>query len=414
MWSYNRSIDTTADLVSIRWSTWADDPYPLYRTLRDEHPVYFDEASGTYVITRYDDVGGVLRDQRRFSNRPRLQLTGEREQMSPIREADQPVHTSRRRLVMPLFTSGRLRRQQEYFRRVAREILDDAEAGDAVEASSQIAVRLPGRITCDLLGVPLEHHARFKELTEERLELLQINNDRRYGVEGVRTIDEIRADLWEIVGPTVEQRRSEPRDDAISLLVAAQENGDGGEEITETLIINMLLHLLTGGFETTQHLVEMLISLFADRPELWTRLRDDKRLIDLAVEEMLRWEAPVQTQRRRATEDVLIHDVRIPKDSPLIVTLGSGNRDERVFSNPDVFDLDREVGRHLAFSLGIHYCPGAPVSRFEVNALLEEMLDRYVSIDRTGPSERLPHPDEMPTLEVMRGFPRVPVRLRRG
>jgi cytochrome P450 len=312
---------------------------------------------------------------------------------------------------MPLFTSGRLRRQLSYFRRVAQEILDDAEAAEVIEASAEIAVRLPGRITCDLLGVPRDQHTRFKELTEERLELLHINNDRRYPVPGTRTIDDVRADLWKIVGPVVQERRADPQDDAISLLVAAQEQGN--DEITETMTVNMLLHLLTGGFETTQHLVEMLIDLFADRPDLWTRLRDNRALIDPAIEEMLRWEAPVQAQRRRAVQDIVIHDVKVPKDAPVIAVLGAGNRDERAFPRPDEYDLDGQPGRHLAFSLGVHYCPGAPVTRFEVHALLDEMLDRYVGIERAGPSVRLPHPDRMPTLEVMRGLSKVPVRLRR-
>lgn len=410
---YHAGIGATVDLTGIRWRDWADDPYPLYRMLRDEQPVYFDPGSQTYVISRYDDVAAVLRDHRRFSNRPLAQMRGEREQLSPIREEDQPLHTARRKIVAPLFTSGRLRRQQEYFRRLAREILDEAETSSEVEASADIAVRLPGRVTCDLLGLPLEHHVRFKALTEERLELLQVNNGRRYPTEGARTIDEVRADLWEIVGPVVRARRSEARDDAISLLVEAQDNGTE-RDLSELLLVNMLAHLLTGGFETTQHLVELLISLFADRPELWRRLREDRALIDVAIEEMLRWEAPVQTQRRRAMEEVAIDGVPIPRDGAVIAVLGAGNRDERVYADPDRFDLDRDVGRHLAFSLGIHYCPGAPVSRFEVRALLDEMLDRYAEIERTGASEPLPHPPEMPTLETMRGFQRVPVRLRRG
>jgi cytochrome P450 len=404
---------------TIRWSEWAKDPYPLYRYLRDERPVYFDKRSGTYLVTRYEDVVAVLRDHTRFSNRPSAQLTGEREQLSPLREEDPPCHTFRRRLVAPLFASGRLRRQEAYFRQVAREILDAAETQNEIDASAAIAVRLPGRVTCDLLGVPLEHHSRFKALTEERLQLLHVNDGRRYAADGARTIEEVRADLWELVAPVIAERRRRPRDDAISLLVAARDDGRDEhcpvhEEITDALFINMLLHLLTGGFETTQHLVEMLISLYADRPDLWSRLRADRTLIDRAIEEMLRWEAPVQTVRRRATEQMMLRDVQIPKDATIIAVLGSANRDERVFDHPDLYDLDREVGRYLAFGLGIHYCPGAPVSRLEVHALLDEMLDRYAAIERTGPSEPLPQPAEKPTIEMMRGFRRVPVRLRRG
>jgi cytochrome P450 len=379
--------------------------------LRDEAPVYFDEPNGAYVITRYEDVSAVLRDHRRFSNRPLAQTTGEKDQMSPLREEDPPLHNARRRIVSPLFTSGRMRRQESYFQEVARGILAELEPDSEVEVSAQIAVPLAGRVTCDLLGLPLERHARFKELTAERLQLLHANDGRIEKSASQRSIAEVQADLWEIVGPVVADRRADPRDDAISLLVAAQ-GREGGDDVTEVMLINMLLHLLTGGFETTQHLVEMLLSLLADRPDLWQRLRADRSLIDAAVEEMLRWEAPVQALRRRPVQDAVIRGVDVPKDSAVIVVYGSANRDERVFPDPDSFDLDRDFTRHMAFSMGIHYCPGAPVSRYEVRALFEEMLDRYVAIDRCGPSEVWPQPDPKPTVEAMRGFQRVPVRLR--
>jgi cytochrome P450 len=339
------------------------------------------------------------------------QTTGEKDQMSPLREEDPPLHNARRRIVSPLFTSGRMRRQESYFQEVARGILAELEPDSEVEVSAQIAVPLAGRVTCDLLGLPLERHARFKELTAERLQLLHANDGRIEKSASQRSIAEVQADLWEIVGPVVADRRADPRDDAISLLVAAQ-GREGGDDVTEVMLINMLLHLLTGGFETTQHLVEMLLSLLADRPDLWQRLRADRSLIDAAVEEMLRWEAPVQALRRRPVQDAVIRGVDVPKDSAVIVVYGSANRDERVFPDPDSFDLDRDFTRHMAFSMGIHYCPGAPVSRYEVRALFEEMLDRYVAIDRCGPSEVWPQPDPKPTVEAMRGFQRVPVRLR--
>jgi cytochrome P450 len=398
------------DLEPVRWSEWRDDPAPIYRALRDEHPVFYDEPNDMYLVTRYGDVDEVLKDHRRFSNTPLHVVDGER--ISPLREEDPPRHTFLRRIVMPLFTPREMRRLDEYFRTVARELLDEAEGkSDVVEVSSQLAVPLPGRVTCDLLGVPVDEHGRFLELTAERLSLQRISGGRYDDDGSQRPLEEIRADLWSIVGPVVESRRTNPEHDAITLLVQAQER-HGRDEIADELIIDMLLHLLTGGFHTTQHLVESMTNLLADRPDVWRRLREDRSLVPRAVEEMLRYDAPVQALRRRPTEDVVMHGTEIHHNSSIAVVYGAANLDERVFADPETFSLDRDLTRHMAFSAGIHYCPGAPVSRFEVVALFDEMLDRYHTIERAGPSARWPEASR--TVEAMHGYRTVPVRMHRN
>jgi cytochrome P450 len=400
-------VNVTVD--PIRWSEWRDDPTPLYRLLRDERPIYYDEPNNMYLVTRYEDVDTVLKRHRNFSNTPLHMVDSDR--ISPLREEDQPRHTFLRRIVMPLFSPREMRRLEPYFTSLARELLDETERGDLVEVSSQLAVPLPGRVTCDLLGVPLDEHQRFLDLTAERLALLGVSDGRTAPNPSLRPLDVIRDDLWAIVGPAVQARRTQPQHDAITLLVQAQDL-HGRDEISDQLIVDMLLHLLTGGFHTTQHLLESLMSLLADRPDLWERMRDDRTLIPAAVEEMLRYDAPVQALRRRALEDVVLHDVEIPINASLGMVYGSANHDERVFPDPETFSLDRDVTRHMAFSAGIHYCPGAPVSRFEVTALFEEMLDRYVSVERAGPSERWPAQNV--NVQVMHGYRSVPVRFIRA
>jgi cytochrome P450 len=397
------------DLDAIRWSEWREDPAPLYRLLRDEHPVFYDAPNEMYLVTRYDDVDAVLKDHRRFSSTP-LRMV-DRERISPLREEDPPRHTFLRRIIMPLFTPREMRRLDAYFTEVARELLDAAERVDVLEVSSQLAVPLPGRVTCDLLGVPLDEHQRFLELTAERLLLLNTSSGRLVDDGTLRPLEAIREDLWGIVGPVVQARRTKPAHDAITLLVQMQESR-GREELSDELIIDMLLHLLTGGFHTTQHLIESLMNLLADRPDLWERMRTDRDLVPKAIEEMLRYDAPVQALRRRPIEDVTISGVEVPRDSSVSMVYGAANRDDRVFEDPDTFSLDREVTRHMAFSAGIHYCPGAPVSRFEVKALFDEMLDRYEAIERAGPSERWPEASQ--TVESMHGFRSVPVRVQRA
>jgi cytochrome P450 len=305
-----------------------------------------------------------------------------------------------------------MRKLGPYFAEIARELLDAAEQHEVVEVSTALAIPLPGVVTLDILGLPREHHVRFKELTDERYRLLMEADKRVAPAENAPTLPEVKAEMWSIVAPVIAQRRAEPQRDMISALARAQDE-HGKDALSDDTFLDLLLHLLTGGFETTQHLVELLVSLFADRPDLWQRLRDDRALVDQAIEEMLRWESPVQALSRRATEPVEIRGVEIPENGRVTVVYGSANRDEREFDDPDTYRLERDLKRHVAFSYGIHYCPGAPVSRFEVRALLNEMLDRYRAVERAGESELWP--DETPRLVVgkMRGWRRVPVRLLR-
>ena len=396
------------DLDPIRWSNWSENPYPLYRALRDEHPIFHDQANDEYLLTRYEDVSALLLDNQRFSNVPLWVQEHPENQISPLREADQPQHTWLRAIVAPLFTPKEMRRLEPYFKSLADELLDAAEQADVVNASSMLGIPLPGRVTCDLLGVPKERHKLFMDLTAERLGLLSQNGG--YGGQGktFRPFEAIRADLWDVIDPVVAARRLKPENDAISLLIQAQDRL-GVEQLSNDLIVDMLLHLLTGGFHTTQHLIEMFVSLMADRDDLWQRLRADRSLVNPAIEELLRWDSPVQAQPRRAVEDTESAGVPIPKDAKVYVVYGSANRDEREFEDADAYSLDRGVSRHFAFSTGVHFCPGQPVTRFEVRALINAMLDRYRAIERMGPSVRWL--SEQATVHAMHGYKSVPVKL---
>jgi cytochrome P450 len=224
-------------------------------------------------------------------------------------------------------------------------------------------------------------------------------------------LESVREQMWELVVPVIAARRARPENDAISRILEKQDEV-GKEELSDDVFLNMLLELVAGGFETTQHLIEMLLSHLADHPDLWARLGDDRSLIPKAIEEMLRWRSPVQALGRRATEDIVLHGVTIPANSWVTVTYGSANRDEREFDEPDSYDVDRELRRHVAFSAGIHYCPGAPVSRAETRLLLEELLDRYRTVERAGPS--LPSPNPMPGKPgKILGWRQVPVHFAR-
>jgi cytochrome P450 len=387
--------------TSITLEVLADavDPYPLYRQLRDDRPVLRDEATDSYVVTRFDDVYAILGDPHRFSSVPAEVIRDPTQRLSPIKEQDPPEHAPMRRLVTPVFTPRAMKELQPHLDDVVGQLIDTAEQMDIVECSSTFAIPLPGRVTLDILGLPPESHAAFHALTEERLMILHVPD------RAPRAIEEIRADLWEIVEPVIQARRAVAAGDVVTMLVRAQAER-GREEMPDQMIVDMLLHVLTGGFETTQHLIELLLDHLADDPELWTRLRDDRSLIDGAIDEMLRWESPVQWLHRRTTVDVELAQTVIPAGADVVIVYGSANRDERQFEDPDEYRFDRDLKRHLAFSYGIHYCVGAPLTRCEVRTLIDQLLDRYVGLERAGASR--------PWLKIgnFRGVAHVPVRFR--
>ncbi len=411
---------SASDLSPIQWSKWADNPYPLYKVLRDQGPIFHDAPNNAYLVTRYDEVFQVLADVERFSNIPANLLdTAPNDRISTLRNADPPRHTWIRAIVMPLFTSREMRRLDPYFKQLSAELLDKVEEGDTVEVSSQIAIPLPGRVTCDLLGVPDEKKARFLDLTAERLRLMNVQtrsgDSYATGPSGLlptdRTFLEVRNELWETIEPIMAARRQKPEHDAITLLAQAQDKV-GTDQLPNEIIIDLLLQLLTGGFHTTQHLLEMFIDLLADRDDIWQRLRADPSLIPAAIEEMLRLDPPVQALPRRAREDMELFGMQIPKNANLMMVYGAANHDERVFADPETYSLDREGKRHTSFSAGIHICPGAPVSRFEVKALLEEMAIRYKRIERAGPTRI--RATGQTTVNAMHGREHVPVRFVRA
>jgi cytochrome P450 len=281
-----------------------------------------------------------------------------------------------------------------------------------VEVSTAIATPLPATVALGLIGLPQDRHARFNELMDKRLAFL-LNRGKGGESSPGELVEfaDIRRQMWEIVAPVIEERRRRPRLDAITRICEKQDEV-GKEVLSDDVFLNMLLELVTGGFETTQHLIESLVHHLADHPQLWERLRTDRTLVPKAIEEMLRFRSPTQALGRRPLIDADLHGVPIPANSWVTVVYGSANRDERAFPDPDTFDLDRDLRRHVAFSAGIHYCPGAPVSRAETRLLLEELLDRYRKIERAGPSA--PNPNPMPgKVGKIIGWGRVPVRFVR-
>jgi cytochrome P450 len=381
------------------------DPYPLYARLRARGLVR--SPLGVFATADHATAAAILRD-RRFSSSPTHQ-PGYRPASYPpgdpraelpaadLLTLDPPDHTRLRRLVSGTFTPKAIAGLEPLIRDVTLRQLDAADAAGGFDVIEALAFPLPIAVICRLLGVPAEDQARFRAWGHEVAATLdpQTAADAQAGTRAAELA------LTGYLKDLVRRRRADPDDSILSALIAAEQDGD---RLTLGEVVSTALLLLIAGFETTANLIgNGTVALLRD-PEAWTRLREDPALIPAAVEEMLRYDSPVQLTSRVATEDVEIAGRVIAAGRPVLVTIGGANRDPAVFEQPDRFRVDRpDPGRHLSFSLGMHHCLGAPLARLEARIAFEELTRRHPALEPAAAPTRRP-------LLVLRGFETVPVR----
>jgi cytochrome P450 len=310
---------------------------------------------------------------------------------------DPPDHTRLRRLVTGAFTPRAIAGLESWIREVAVRLLTAADGADGFDLIDALAFPLPIAVICHLLGVPAEDQAQF----------------RAWGRDVAATLDpqtnaiaeaQTRAAELALTGylqDLVRERRAHPDDSILSALIAAEKEGD---RLSSAEVVSTALLLLVAGFETTVNLIgNGTVALLGD-PDSWNRLRQDPALVPAAIEEMLRYDSPVQLTARIATEDIEVGGSTIGAGRPVIVFIGGANRDPEVFEQPDEFRIDRpDPGRHLAFSLGTHHCLGNALARLEGRIAIEELTRRYPALELAATPTRRP-------LLVLRGFESVPVR----
>ena len=391
--------------------TFKANPYPTYAELRSGAPVYraeLPDGRGVWLVTRYDDVVAVLKDER-FAKDWRSAMTPEQlaqippipEVMKPLSEnmldKDPPDHERLRRLVSKAFTPRLIERMRPRVQEIADTLLDAVEDKGGMDLIDDYAFPLPITVIAELLGVPVKDRNRFREwsnaavsgdTTQEYVEKILLPYMQAF-------IDYLRA--------LFEEKRENPKDDLISALVLAEEAGD---KLSEDELLAMVFLLLIAGHETTVNLIGNGTLALLQNPDQLQKLKDDPSLLKPAIEELLRYDGPVETSTERfAREDVAIGDTVIPKGEMVMVVIAAADHDPERFPEPDTLDIARADNKHLAFGKGIHHCLGAPLARMEGQIALGTLLRRMPDLRLKGSPESLTWRPGM----VLRGLKGLPV-----
>ena len=352
-------------------------PYPFYRALREEDPVHLSPL-GFWVCTRYDDAVMILRDPR-FGREgmaklmeARLGLTQDTSRARDMLFQDPPDHTRLRALVSRAFTPRVVEVMRPHIQEIVDGLLDRVDGARAMDVIEDLAYPLPVTVICEMLGVPAADQDIFKTWSTDIARsldaaILPADSD------AIPRGRDARLGLADYFRSLIATRRKDPKPDLLSALIAAEE---AGNKLSEGELVSTCMLLLIAGHETTVNLIGNGLLALLQHPDQLRALRDDPELIQTGVEELLRFDGPVQRTGRMTTAEVEIGDKRIPRDSVVVSVIGAANRDPKQFADPDRLDVSRKDNRHIAFGFGIHFCLGAPLARLEGQIALGTLLRR--------------------------------------
>ena len=378
------------------------DPYPAYAALRGKGRAHRSRLLNAWIFSHYRDVDEILRDWKRFSSDGRKARTPGRRTVMPdpgtpsMLSLDPPDHRRLRALVSKAFTPRAVNALEPHIRSLMNGLLDGIDDLSGFDLMEAVAKPLPVIAIAEMLGVPPEDRPRFRGWSDRRARILEPTIGAEERADAVLAGD----DLGAYFAPLVEERRAEPRDDILSGLALAEEEGD---RLDEEETIALLRLLLVAGNETTVNLIGNGMLALLQHPEQLQRLRDDPALIPSAVEELLRYDSPVQLDLRRIVEDGEVGGVPVKRGEDIVVLIGGANRDPERFEDPDGLDVGREGNSQISFGRGVHACIGAPLARLEARIAIEALLERFSSIRLAGPPPRF-----RPSI-VLRGLETLPV-----
>lgn len=398
------SEQATLDLMDL--SAFAEGrDHEVFRALRDHDPLHWNDepdGRGFWSVTRYADIQQVASDHKTFSSAEGTQIQDRRAegQGDPsIHNMDPPEQTALRRIVVPHMRPAKIRQMEGVIVEAVDGLLDKALAEGGAEEDfdfvHQIAAQLPLLIIGRMLGAPAEACPHMQRWTNQ-----MASEDPEYSA-GPETMAAARDEVFSYFRELERERRAEPREDIVSALAHAELNG---EPLRRGQLDAYYLLLMVAGNETTRNLLSGGVVGLAGEPEQWRALKADPDRVPSAVEEMVRWVSPVLSMRRTATRDVELHGKTIKAGEKVVMWFCSGNRDERVFKDPDRFLYDRSPNDHIGFGWGVHACLGAHLARVEARVFFQRLIERGLRVDVRGEPERLQS-------NFFRGIKRLPVRL---
>lgn len=395
--------------VNVISKAFVNNKYDYYKWLRENEPVHKGKLGfiNLYFLSHYEDCVNILKDPRIVRNR--TTATGGGRFPIPLPKSinlmiksmineDEPEHRRLRDLVHKAFTPRRLSALNGRIHELTHELLDKAEKEKEVDLMQAYALPIPVTVIGEMMGVSPEEVPEFARYMTALTE----------GFSSLAILKTLMSDMPKAIKfcrALIARKRQNPQDDILTGLIEAEEDGD---RLSEDELIAMVFLLIVAGYETTVHLITNAVQALLTHPDQLQLLRDNPDLIETAVEEFNRFNGPIQgTKLGYPMEDITLHGVTIPKGSPIVPLLGSGNHDSAVFENPDQFDITRTPNRHLGFGQGIHYCLGAPLARIETKIAVQTLLERSPNLQLAVPADSL----ELQKIPLWHRYKSLPVKL---
>lgn len=345
----------------------SEDPYPTYRWMRDNDPAHYSESEDVWVLSRYEDCSRAFRDPETWSSERRGNLLNDLPDRvgKTLGTTDPPRHTFARGLVNKAFTPKTVRDLQETIRDIAHDLCSKAREKGTIEFVNDISAPYNASILGAMFGVPKDQFIQLRGWLDDffKREVAEPGKEARQDV--------AMRELHQAMTALAEDRLEKPEDDLMSAMLYAEEDG---RKLDFEQVVVTTMTFLTAGFESTNNQFTNLTYALHLHPDVLAEVKENLDLVPRLIEEGMRYDAPAQGFVRTPTRDVELHGKTIPENSQVLMHIGSANRDEREFEDPDDFDILRDNKNHLGMGQGIHYCVGAPLARSMASTLFEELL----------------------------------------